>query len=370
MSEKQIRTKKKNILRTEWTVEEEIELEELIHKYPVSYLAKRLKRSANNIYIQLKALNINLTDLDDKVILSQFCEVTHFKKNTLYYYEKRYGFPIIRNYYEEPAKRNRSKKPRKESKPTVYRSKHNKVCPQQFWKWAKAHKNLIDWKAFPKYALGYEPDWVNDLRKMPLPEERKTEWDTYALQSLKLDLLKEKYTYNDLAVKYETTPAVLSRIITTNLYPLPMRARFVRRSVEELVYISDQANELTEVEIALTVDRSETYVKQRIQELTMLESMHDDIKLGKPLLEIAKEYQYSLQNIMYFYEGFEDNKSYPEILYGFTAHKKELKKNLNKITYLESKKAAKEKNKDYVYPTGSDNNFTVEEIPAMYVISR
>lgn len=48
-----------------------------------------------------------------------------------------------------------------------------------FWKWAEKHKELIDWSRFEINALGKEPSWVNQRRKIDFTNYTRTkvkEW--------------------------------------------------------------------------------------------------------------------------------------------------------------------------------------------------
>lgn len=46
----------------------------------------------------------------------------------------------------------------------------------QFWRWLKEHKDEYSFLGFEKYALGYEPSWVDIKRKAEWAEHNKKRW--------------------------------------------------------------------------------------------------------------------------------------------------------------------------------------------------
>lgn len=65
-----------SIYRKNWIPEEEEKLREMIHRYPVSQIAKRLKRGLNSITIRARRLHLSLRDREGWFTKQEVCQIT------------------------------------------------------------------------------------------------------------------------------------------------------------------------------------------------------------------------------------------------------------------------------------------------------
>lgn len=96
-----------------------------------------------------------------------------------------------------------------------------------FWKWAELNKDFIDFDKFPKGALGKEPKWVDDQRRLHQICESKiktSKWTAYEDEQLLFALKRYKYTCREIAnMLGRTEGAVIRRISTLGIKYRPLR---------------------------------------------------------------------------------------------------------------------------------------------------
>ena len=84
-----------------------------------------------------------------------------------------------------------------------------------FWKWAECHKQLLNFARFEKGNLGKEPSWVEEKRRAdksnPSKVSHNRAWSKED-DTLLISLTKTcKYTYKDLASRFNRTEAAIKR---------------------------------------------------------------------------------------------------------------------------------------------------------------
>lgn len=99
----------------------------------------------------------------------------------------------------------------------------------EFWKWAETHRDVFRFKRLEKGALGKEPPWVDQKRRMEERYESKhmQEW-TKGEDALLTGLLKSyRYTYDDLSKRLNRSEFS----IKTHIRELGLKERPIRREV-------------------------------------------------------------------------------------------------------------------------------------------
>lgn len=95
-----------------------------------------------------------------------------------------------------------------------------------FWKWAKKNRTILDFSKLEENILGKEPDWVKEQRKIDQLNSyfKRTPWTTEEDNLLK-DLLKQyRYTYKELSIRLRRSEgAIKKRVIELDIKHRPLR---------------------------------------------------------------------------------------------------------------------------------------------------
>jgi hypothetical protein len=197
-------------IKRTWTLEDKIYLEEHWGKGSLPYIAKCLNRSINAI--KLKAYKLGLGDhlhSGKEITFFDLCKALGRENNYGYYLKRwsEYGCPI------------RLKK--------VIKEKFAVMDIEDFWKWAKQNKYLLDFSKFEKHMLGKEPDWVAKKRRADIAAKKykTTPWtkteDTYLISLLN----SYQYGYREISIKLcRTEGAIKRRIGDLGLKQRPLKA--------------------------------------------------------------------------------------------------------------------------------------------------
>lgn len=117
--------------------------------------------------------------------------------------------------------------------------KYTVVSLKEFWLWAKAHKNLLDFSRFKAGALGDEPGWVEAKRQADIKSNikyKKTPWtpdeDRYLISLLE----SHQYGYRDISERLQRTEGAIKR----RCFDLDLKMRPVRKSPHDGKWKSDQ----------------------------------------------------------------------------------------------------------------------------------
>lgn len=98
----------------------------------------------------------------------------------------------------------------------------------EFWKWAFKNQSFIDFSRFERYALGPEPDWVQEKRKNDARryyEYIKTPWSQGEDLRLKRLLKEKKYGFKELSkILHRTEGAIQRRISELKIKDKPIKA--------------------------------------------------------------------------------------------------------------------------------------------------
>lgn len=193
-----------------WPVKQVEYLEEKWGTGSITQIAKNLRKSINAV--KLKAAKIGLGDH-----LHSGKEITFFelccaigKRNCYSGYLRRwveYGCPI------------RYKK--------VIKDKFAVIDIDDFWKWAKHNKFLMDFSRFQENMLGKEPEWVAVKRRADIAaaQYKTTPW-TKTEDNYLISLLNTyQYGYREISIKLRRTEgAIKRRMVDLKLKQRPIKA--------------------------------------------------------------------------------------------------------------------------------------------------
>ena len=180
-----------------WTDEEITFLEEKWGVYSIKNIAKNLGHSINAV--KLKASKLGLDDPRlhyDGITLNQLADALGVMYSQVITWVEKYNFP-----YREKV---------------FGISKRTKVVRyEDFWKWAKNHKQMIDFSRLEPLLLGAEPDWVNIKRAadtMAFTAKGKSRiWTKEDISKLKGMCNSGVYTCSEIATRLKRTEAAIRR---------------------------------------------------------------------------------------------------------------------------------------------------------------
>lgn len=198
--------------RGNWTIEEEIFLEEKFGAISIKSIAKNLNRAFEDV--RKKAHQLRLGDPKecfDGVTVSQLAVEMDVTNATVVSWITKHGLPSIKKIF-------------------VKEKKVSCVNLREFWKWAEEHKRILNFSRLEKYALGAEPDWAQVKRgrdKMNLSlKKKKRLWtadDDLILRSM---VNAYSYTYAEIAQRLQRSENAISvRLTVLKLKARPLPAR-------------------------------------------------------------------------------------------------------------------------------------------------
>lgn len=146
------------------------------------------------------------------------------------------------------------------------------VYLQEFWIWAEKNKAFLDFSKMEKYALGAEPDWVDEQRRRDVKSnaiQRKNVWTPAEDDRLKMLLKQHRYSWSELAHEMNRSAgAIQRRIQDLGLKERPVRASNHNPwSKDDFQKMADMLREgFSYGQIADAVGRSEKAVRGRVFE--------------------------------------------------------------------------------------------------------
>lgn len=182
-----------------WTAAEETYLMEKWGQVSIPAIAKHLNRTVHSIKVRASRLHLGPVLMGgDYVTFNQLAlAVTGGSKCHSYqmksWIENR-GFPV------------HMKK--------VVDSSFMVVYLDEFWAWAEQHRSFIDFSKMEPLALGAEPDWVAQQRKVDMisfANQRKDPWTQLEDQRLAYLLKQHKYTYTEVSRELQRSAGAIQR---------------------------------------------------------------------------------------------------------------------------------------------------------------
>ena len=127
-----------------WTEKEVEYLEKFYEKKGVSYIAKKLNRTAYSVKRKAQKLGHNAYVCED-IYVRMIAKCFNCDSRVINRWIDRFGLPCR----------------------TVQRGQTTcrLVSADKFWKWAMEHKDLIPWSKYERYSILPEPEWLDDTIK-------------------------------------------------------------------------------------------------------------------------------------------------------------------------------------------------------------
>lgn len=197
-----------------WTAAEETYLMEKWGQISIPAIAKNLKRTVHAIKNRASRLHLGPALMGgDYVTFNQLMlALTGGAHSYTYQKEswvKKRGLPI------------HTKK--------VVENSFKVVYLDEFWEWAEKNRSFIDFSKMEPLALGAEPDWVAQQRKIDMisyANQRKDPWTQQEDQRLAYLLKQHKYTYAEVSRELHRSAGAIQR----RCRDLDLKERPVRES--------------------------------------------------------------------------------------------------------------------------------------------
>lgn len=194
-----------------WTYGEVNYLKDKWGDVSIKSIALKLHRSISSIKQKAQRLGLTrMTEWGDYITFNQLVQIINGNNRIGgmdYAKFKKAGFPC---HYQ-----------------TIISKKIRIVYMDEFWRWLKKNKNLIDLSNTSKRDFCCEPEWVEEKRKADkmAAKYKKTPW-TKEEDARLLALLKEfKYGYREISIMLKRTEgAIKRRMCDLNIKLRPLRA--------------------------------------------------------------------------------------------------------------------------------------------------
>lgn len=182
-----------------WTSEETNFLQERWGEYDLGRIAKNLNRSESAIYNKVARLGLgSFLENGDYITLNTF--LNHLR-----------GVEGVGRSYTIKQLINKGL-------PVKYRKRHNAkikvIYIDDFWKWAKKHRTIIDFSNMEENIFGAEPQWVKEQRVADKKHNnfyKNTPW-TKSEDNYLISLVKQfKYGYKEISIKTKRTEGAIKR---------------------------------------------------------------------------------------------------------------------------------------------------------------
>lgn len=253
-------------VRRNWTKQEDDFLREELGNYSVGKIAKKLNRTPKAIKLRAYRLKCGA-----HMMACDSIPLTHIVQSIYGYYSQSHCSEKISQWMRNgiPAKRHR-----------INKNTFLVIRLENFWKWAEQHKELINFSRMEENALGIEPEWVKEKRRIDCmnPVRYKTRWTPYEDDMLRALLAEYSLSYFELAQRFNRSEsAIKRRIYDLCLKSWPIRAnptRWTKNDVDILaqMYRDGYAMKL----ISQRLGRSEHSCRARLERL---QRMQQDGKL-------------------------------------------------------------------------------------------
>lgn len=183
----------------------------------MKYIAARLGRSENAIKNKVFRLGLGAARANncDYITLHFLIHEMLGAQNTCSSYALSVKWPKMLKIYMKPM--------------PVQKVKCVKLS--EFWEFAEKNRNLFDFSQLEKYALGLEPDWVDEQRKLDQKKRMRVRgnyvsWTTLEEQRLKVLSTNKKLTIKAIAHELNRSEGSVSR----KLYDLGLSQETVRNA--------------------------------------------------------------------------------------------------------------------------------------------
>lgn len=169
-----------------WTVDEIDYLKENVGFRRIKDIAETLGRTETAVTLKLKRLGIGTSrSVSGKVTSGELADLLGVDRNTVKWWIVHHHLPATK-------------------KVTYKKRKYTLISPEEFWNWAKDHRERIDFSKVVKNSLPPEPDWLEEERRTPSYQKRNYQgWSTKEDQMLA--------TYIDEGLSYKEIAEIMNR---------------------------------------------------------------------------------------------------------------------------------------------------------------
>lgn len=187
-----------------WTTEDVEYLKENIGHRKISEIAKQLDRTELSVQEKFKRLKLGQTkNLTGRVSTGEIACLFSVERNTVYSWVEKHGLPATR-------------------KVTSLKKKYVLIYPEDFWKWADANREKIDFRQLERNSFPPEPDWVEEERQNPSYNPKSYRyWSTKEDEEL-LRLVAKDQSFVEIAEKLNRSRFSVERryhrLMTQNMY--------------------------------------------------------------------------------------------------------------------------------------------------------
>lgn len=205
-----------------WTEKELEYLDDSWGRVSIPTIAAHLGRSVNAV--KCKAYKTNHRR---HIHSGSFITVSELAKALNYHY----GIVCNWEKYGLPIKRRKSIK-----------QYYKIIYIEDFWEWAKTHKQLLDFKRIEPLILGNEPKWVSEARRASVAGAvNKKPWTKIEDDRLINMLNKFKYSLDEIAFELNRSEGAVKR----RIYDLKLKQRPVKRINRK--WTENQIHKLTDM---------------------------------------------------------------------------------------------------------------------------
>ncbi len=158
----------------------------------------------------------------------------------------------------------------------------------EFWEWAEAHQDILDFANFEEYAIGIEPAWAKAKRRRDSRQKHRDArpWTPQDDQKLRHMLEAQRYGLDEIAAELSRREGAIRRRIET----LGIRHRPVRNpgkwwTPEEIETLLQMHREgMSFEEIGARIGRSASACRGRYERLLNPDAMTREVRTNKAAL--------------------------------------------------------------------------------------
>ncbi|NFN81258.1 hypothetical protein FDB25_12645 [Clostridium botulinum] len=235
--------------KSRWSKKDVEFLEDNFGIKSIKTLAKCLNRTEYAVIVKAKRLGLGgINSASDLLTLKELSRAIGADVKTIKIWINKYGLV--------GSKRTLSKNA------TYWR-----ISLDNFWKWAKAHQNLVKWSKFPINMLGKEPKWVIEARKQDLERPKKEDynWSKEEDKILIMYWNANKKSKDIAEIMNRSRQGVLKRVARLGLNKRNIQLPF--KTVEDEILMNMKLQGYRDIDIAEELGRSYGSVAFRRKQL-------------------------------------------------------------------------------------------------------
>jgi hypothetical protein len=240
-----------------WTIQEDEILKQMIGQYALERIAKKLNRTTNAVYTRLQVKrNAHLKSHTGLYTINDIAKATSIDWKSI--------------------KKHIDKGDLKTTRKKLHKKLFYMIAGKDFWKWAENNEKLLNFKNIKKNAIIPEPEWAEEKRKEETkPIKKQKPWTKEEEQQL-IRFVKAGFNYQEISEKLNRNyGGITHKISRLNINPRIL----IKWTDEEVKFILDNENKLSDKEIAWELGREEVHVRWKRQHLKNKGEYHGRKKL-------------------------------------------------------------------------------------------